>query len=708
MVGGDDTRLYYLFPIEYLKNFSFKVIANNTLGGNIGYMPVSFSAPIILFLVFFKAVFPHINTQLLAYGLILSTGFIFMYLFLQLWVSKKNFSTLAAGILASLSYVFSPFVGKTLFQNQQLSIFLVMIVPVSLFFFIFGVKKRNICFILVSSIVYSLFGAGILGAPWFIPVLFTSIPLGILLWNREGRYMLKASGVFIFVTVLLNVYWIIHMLFPLFQPHNVMNFAQSLSRSTYRQQNIDLISALSLLNSPVNQILGIVRTSWVERMVPTLIESYGTGILFLIFLAGTFLKKVHISLRRIYLTAGLGLIISMIFITPNFGGWNLWIFQILNDRVPLFALFKNMYDKFSLAISFHYAFALFVSLVVINESMRKNAFKYGITIILASIVLVRAYPFIMPSYTEEQQKTHISGFLNKDYVSLVGYISDMNTASKFLWYPMTYPGYVYIKDQVIPNHWYVGISPLQIVGKGSDIVGYEGIQTPIQPDLNKEIRTLLSNHAFDKLGALYRDQNIGYMIVNNAPIDPSYYDLFNNYDFLVNQTEEYKRMIIGEKIKDFGSTYSLHEIHSRFRRPTVFLMQNPGDTSKTTGEVEYQKKKSGRYVVTLKNIPSRVNLGLMEPYDRLWRLYLTNGNKRVRINTQSNSLYDYGNLWNLDIGDLQTKYSDFIHINPDGTYLCMIEIKFWPITITPWGIGVSVAVLLLSIGYIGYRIWKRN
>ena len=47
MVGGDDSRLYYLFPKQYLENFSFKVIANNTLGGNMGYFPVSYSAPIL-------------------------------------------------------------------------------------------------------------------------------------------------------------------------------------------------------------------------------------------------------------------------------------------------------------------------------------------------------------------------------------------------------------------------------------------------------------------------------------------------------------------------------------------------------------------------------------------------------------------------------------------------------------------------------------
>src|SRR3989344_16881 len=63
IVGGDDARLYYLYPLEYLKNFSFNVMSGNTLGGNLGYMPVSYSAPNIAFLAVLKYLFPFVHTQ---------------------------------------------------------------------------------------------------------------------------------------------------------------------------------------------------------------------------------------------------------------------------------------------------------------------------------------------------------------------------------------------------------------------------------------------------------------------------------------------------------------------------------------------------------------------------------------------------------------------------------------------------------------------
>ena len=246
IVGGDDSRLYYIFPFEYLKNFSFNVMSNNTLGGNMGYFPVSYSAPTVAVLALFKYLLPMWNTQLLAYGLIVSFGFVFFYLFLQQWLPSRTTFAFWSGIAASLAYILSPFITRTFFQHQLISIFLIMVLPACLTLFIAGVKRKNMGYIIASSLLYSFFSSTVFGFPWLLSVVFTLVPLCIYFFRRSGSYAWKALAIFIGVTIASNIYWIIHYIIPVLYQTGESLVSKTFQSHLVIKQNIDTPLSLSL------------------------------------------------------------------------------------------------------------------------------------------------------------------------------------------------------------------------------------------------------------------------------------------------------------------------------------------------------------------------------------------------------------------------------------------------------------------------------
>src|SRR5258708_6568423 len=86
LVGGDDTKLYYIFPLEFLSHYTFNIVSDNTLGGAMtGYASVAYFAPLFFIFYLFKLV-PFVSTQMLLYGLNLAVGFLAFYKVIGLWV----------------------------------------------------------------------------------------------------------------------------------------------------------------------------------------------------------------------------------------------------------------------------------------------------------------------------------------------------------------------------------------------------------------------------------------------------------------------------------------------------------------------------------------------------------------------------------------------------------------------------------------------
>lgn len=708
MVGGDDGRFYYLFPFEYLKNFSFHIMSNNTLGGNMGYLAVSYSAPILLVLSIIKFLFPFLNTQFVAYGCIFALGFIFFYKFLQEWIVSKTTYTFWAAVFASVLYVLSPYVTRTYFQHQLIPIFIIMVLPASLYLFIAGVKRKNISFIAGSAIVYSFFSSTVYSFPWFLSVLFTLLPLFIYFTRIHRTYIWRALGIFLLLSALFNVYWIIHFLIPIIYHTGASLPSSILKSTTFIKQNNDLIAALVHLNSPVYQMISYLRTSWTEREGATVVESLGIAYMFVILSAGIVLKKATRSTRKLYVVAVSGLLFTMLFFTPSFGEWNLHMFQWLNNNVPLFGMFRNMYDKFSLAMSFQYAFVVYIALAVLEESRVLKFFRYIIVIILFTVLGVMAYPYIVPNISDGGYSTRISGNLNTDFMNMMTYLKNHPTSYRYVWLPMTYPGYIYISDATLTNHYYAGISPVQVLSGSSDLAGYYGIQTSLDPFLNGKVLALLNDKDYIAVAKILRSQNIGYVIVNHEKLPTTALAFLDQYDFMSSQGVAYSNIILGRKIQDFGTRYSLYTFNYTYRLPTAYTTDQIPPESDKVVPVNFQKLPGNTYVIRLSNIRSATSLAVSEPYSPLWEVSVVSGTLAHVLNVPHTSILQYGNVWTINPSLLDKIYPTMLTRHQDGSYDITLRVQFFPEQFVLSGIIISVISMVGSIIYIGIRRYETN
>lgn len=705
IVGGDDSRLYYLFPKEYLNNFSFNIIGNNTLGGNLGYLAVSYSVPIVCLIYLIQYIVPFFNIQMVMYGLNLSFGFLFFYLFLQEFINKKTTFLFWASITASLFYIFSNYVTKTLYQHQLISIYLIAVLPGCLYLFTSGVRRRSMFFILASSLLYSLCSSTILSAPWLLPVVFTLIPFFLYFARRNGGYFWFALFLFIGSTVLFNAYWIIHYGIPLVTKTGEQNFASSLLSSTLKKQNDDVIVALTYLNRPVGQMVNFLRTSWADRQGITVFQCIGAVYVSVILLAGTVVFKVKKEIRNRYTVAVIGLLFAMLFFTPNFGDWNTRLFQLCNNVIPFFSMFRTMYDKFSLAMAFHFAFSLFVSLAILEYVRVRKRYLYSCIAILLAVTIFSAYPYILPDYRDSHYSIRIHGF-NKDFNDLIGFIKKFNTSSRYLWYPMTFPAYVALSDEGNPNSFYVGLSPLQILARASDMAGFYGLATPSDPALHWKLLDLLRDGQYDAIGKIFQTQNIGYVIVNHERIPQEGYQALNGFNFIGYQTDRFRNTLIGEKIQDFGARYSLYTINKNYFSPTVFTADSSDSLSPNPNPVQFKRLFNGDYELTLETSKATY-LVFLEPYNRLWELQLVSGSHTRVLKAVQTMAYSYGNAWFIDPVRIASQYPKFIQKQSDNTYVMHIRILFVPRRYTKPALYISIISMVIATLSIAYAIFKR-
>ena len=76
-IGGDDSLLYYIFPLEMIRYFLINIISNNNLSGLGVYGNQLYMFPFYFLILLFKNTLPFLNIQALFYGFNLGLGFLF-------------------------------------------------------------------------------------------------------------------------------------------------------------------------------------------------------------------------------------------------------------------------------------------------------------------------------------------------------------------------------------------------------------------------------------------------------------------------------------------------------------------------------------------------------------------------------------------------------------------------------------------------------
>lgn len=704
-LGGDDSRAYYLFPWEFIKNWAVNIISDNGTGTWSSYSYPSYFIPIIFLIFIVKTIFSSIfNIQYLMFGLNLVFGFTFFYLLLGLWIKSDDFYSFLAKVLASLFYVFSPYLYSSLYLSQLLGLYLISIVPATLFFFIKGLYEDKNLYIVISAVIIGLFNYSAIAAPFTLGVLFCISPLLLYLFFKNKRQFLKKTLIFLLIFILLNLHWLLILIHTFISSAKGADVISAINSISLRKNNDPIITSVYKLNNLNSLFFYNFGYNKLGQSFFTLIK-----ILFILIIvtAGVINKNAKKIYRELYAINVGGLLVAFFLLSPNIGEWSVRVFLWLTSAIPGFVMFRNMYDKFGLALAMTYALILGVSLKIVVDSIKNINIKRFIFIILFIILFINTLPLITaerykyPIYTTTHSFDSTYDF-NPDFYGLVNYLKKVPDPSHYLWYPLNKFSFLVIGDSKLSNHFYMGISPLQYMAAKQDYTSIMNLGSPYERDIGKKVIKYIHAKDYNKIAEYLQKLNIRYIILNN--------DVFNSVDiqnsfiydegfFYMQNNKELMSFLFGKKIKEFGKRYAIYQINDNYISNKLYLTDNFNIIPNLNqSNFQFEKKASFEYRISIKNLKVETKLVFLDPFYKGWTLYFKN---RKNVVTKNLFVLNYANGWIINPKEILNKFpKSLYHLNSDGSINIDLILYFKPQDYFYFASSISLLTLITCLLYL--------
>lgn len=721
-VGGDDTLLYYMYPREMIQNYIFNIASDNVLSGIGSYSSQFYQLPFFLLILLIKTILPSINTQAILYGLNLSLGFLFFYLFLGLWIKNLSHYDFSIKILGGLIYVFSIFSYYTLWQSL-LTPYLVSGFPLLIYLFLKAIKDQNFNLIILSSLVISSLSMLFILIPWIFLAILAVFPLLIYFFSKRKKIFALYSFIFISLSFLLNFYWLSHFLISYFYTlNNHTNTILDITSNDVINSAKDTILAVTRTNNLIYPLFNLFHKNiqevgnwpnyhifynWHEKFI----YAYFLFTMSIVY-AGTKLNKAKRDLKIIYISSLIGWLIILYIFTVNVGSKiGIDIFVWLTTYIPGFTMFRNVMGKIAPAYPFIYALLITISFKIIFNEKIKTTYKKIIIILSFLIIILNAKPFILNEYfnnslwTTKNTYTTISGF-NNDFNNLVKYLNKADGSSRYFWFPITAVNYVTIKDKDLQNHYYTGLSPLQFLANKSDIAGVMSFPLETQKKFTKSFM----NKDYDEVGNILKNLNVNYLIVNNdfsSELQKSYFFASGIPNLYSAQDSEFRNSILGNKIISFNNRYEIYKIKDKYLSNKITLTDSKSTINSNKTHVEFTRKNNYLYQISINNLDGEINLIFLERYSPFWKLYL-NGSEKIVPTIAHSQIYNYANAWKISSDEIiKTVSKNEYKLNPDGSINLNIDLYFEPQKYFISSNIVSLLTLLIILCYFSLKLIMR-
>lgn len=728
IVGGDDTRLYYFFPWEWIKNYGYNIISDTAISGEGYYFSLGLMIPLVLLIWLFKACLPFLNTEMLMLGINIALGFYFFYLMLGTWIKNEKSYDPWIKIASSLMYCLSTFVYFTIFGALWPAVFLLSVVPVCLYLFFKSLYDNNSKLAVLSATIFALFGNIIANVPWFLGLILTILPFLVFICAEKKKNIIKKIILFSVTFIVISFFALFHFFCaPIVASQNDFNLLSRVgsNKAIDIEVNENTIKAVSRSNQVLYPMFNLFHKGLQEDFGWKSLENYNKwslrilpfNIIFIFIILLGFIysrNNKNQKYRSIYLSMFVSWLLGLYLFTVNITGLGLLIFFFLNKYLPGFSMFRNMFDKFGLGMAFIYALLIAFSLKIVLDTVQKDKIRKYIIIIIILLVLLNSKSFILGenfklSFRSMSSYDRINDF-NKDFYALVDYVDKTDNPSKIAWIPLVIGNYMPIQDSKLNNNFYAGPSPIKILTNKNDFNGTYGFLG----DGNILVDDLIMHKKYEEVGRFYQKKNIKYIIVNkNIPDDwktSFLYTVSKPGDLYKAQDGEFRKNILGDKIQDFGNRYSLYHINPKYENEKLFLTDSENIFPEKTDNVQYVKRASYKYKVNLR-LDSVKILNFLDPFHKMWKLYLIPSdsknsnisfiNKKSIFDDTHEEGFDYANSWRVDPNYIKSNYSkEFYKENSDGSIDVEFVLYFLPQT---WGIlavCVSGLGLLISLLYI--------
>lgn len=736
-IGGDDTRLMYSYPFEFLKNFIFFSWTNtSSMGINAA------NQHLLPFLSIWSVSDLLINNKIilsyLAFSLPLILGFAYFKKFVKELFDLKNSNEVELYI-GSLFYVLSPIIIINQLFIFLTTVWLLGFVPIVGYYYLKYLKSSNFLYIYISIIFCIVFSFVSLSIPWIsglmLPAL-VGIPVLVLLSKKkEILLVLKRTTIFFLLLLLSQSYWLFGFFSPfLVQDKNsyAIKFTSKVFLDTFTPTV--LATAKGYIIYPLlNLFHRQIAFDFGWKLKDIFINFYDTtfifGLLFiLILIIGIINYKKYLGKtnRKIYLFILTSFITSLYFFTVNIGP--LKDLFILLRYVPGFVMFRNFYDKFAPGYVFFYSILITISLVMIKKKFASKSKWFNLVILFIIILNFSTVKSTVnaPLWTTSNIYKTIN--IPKEYLHFMNKVGEkISSTNNILSIPFGAASYTVIKDENSDNA-YVGTSPVKIFSGVNDISGDFSFNFSKEIDL---IDKIIIDRKYEELNKIIYTHNINYVLVTkNIPNQVLKSYIFSSKT-LKKQDTEFLNAITDKKI--LTSENGNYELYTTKNKNNLLESQN----------LYFQKINATKYILYLKNIKDSQELKFNDTFHGDWKLYLQKNpnlkfctNKIFLINNttecKSNfSFFDlselpylwnkpifnsshgmineFSNIWTVDPSYVKKNFSrDYYTINKDGSVNIKLVLYFKQQLYLYYGLIISFIAVALSTTYLIITLLKKH
>lgn len=728
-LGGDDTRLFYSYPIEFLKNatfFSWYKISSIGING-----PSQYLAPFLLLTAVINYFIPSkVAMNYLALSMPLILGFIYFQKAIRelFKVEKKYFFEVYLG---SIFYILSPILMIEQLFVFLISIWLIALIPILIYYFLKYLDTGRFKYVYVSAIWCVILSFALYAVPWIagflLPVIIGLLIASTFYSKKQIVSFLKRLLIFAGFILFTQAFWMagfVSLYLDLGQDSFASKFLSKGFVDTFTPTILSTATG-NILYPLLNLFHRQIAFDFEWKLKEVFIQFYDkiyllNAIYIVVFYVGLMKFRTYLNDRnkKIFIFLLISFIFSLYFYTVNIGP--LKNVFLLMGSIPGFTMFRNFFDKFAPGYVMLYSAVISISLIMVSKKFPKKR-----NIILCSFLLITLLNFIPVKETVNSvlwttvdlKKTLI---IPQEYINFMKKLdTNISPTNNILSVPFGTSAYTVITDDTVRKHVYVGVSPVKIFSGISDISGHYSFgYTPIADVVDN----FIIKRDYAKLKNVMYEYNINYiMLTKNVPkaLIDSY--VFNT-DLYKAQDKDFLNAITKKKvIESDNGNYILYEAKKKNN-----LINSANAMYKRISQVKYK--------IYVKNLQKKQAIELVDSYHAGWKLFLSknsssdfcyernkktfrepyecSGDEKLFENEDilylfkkdifrtSHSLLDgYANKWTIDPSYVKKNYdSNYYTVNKDGSI--NIELTMYFVPQTYFYVGTIFTVLLLVAGGI--------
>lgn len=731
-VGGDDTRLLYSYPFEYLKNVTFFSWYNvSSIGINASNQ---YLIPLLSILSFIYKVFPsRIVISYFAFSLPLVMGFIYFRKLIKEFFSFKEKDELGI-FIGSLFYILSPILIINQLFIFLTTAFLIGLIPFTFYYFLLYLRTNDYKYVYITAIVCLVFSTALISIPWILGLLLPIVCgfiVGTFLTAKKNLLpFFKKMSVFFGFILLTQSFWLIPFASAYFLPDG-SSFAQKIVSKGF----IDTFTPTVVSTATGNILFPLLNLF--HRQIPfdfgwslkdvftnlfdkTLILN---TVYIVVFMIGVFQFKKELTKNqgKLFKILLFTFVVALFLFTVNIGP--LRDFFLTLRFIPGFVMFRNFFDKFALGYVIIYSSLITVCLVVVKKKYK----RLGTFLFVATIIVL----FLNFTSVKKTVDAPLWGTSNiyrtmtfpEEYMDTMEYIkSHIPSTNSILSVPFGTSIYSVVKDQNSRNI-YVGVSPVKIFSGVNDLSGHLSFNFSEEANV---IDSLIINKDYSRLSEILYKHNVNFLLLTkNIP-----QEVFNTWVFdekMVDaQDDKFIKFLVDKKI--YTSAHGNYELYSLKERNTIISGKN----------ISYQKINPTKYRIQVKNLQGSSELKFNDTFNSGWSLFpdipnsyycnvsFRNTQLKVEECNENLSLYqgeellylfkeqifgdthrpnnDLTNAWTINSDVIRENYDSTKYtINPDGSISFSMTMYFVPQSFFYLGVVVSLLSFIAGGSYLLYE-----